>query len=137
MPKIEYKAGNSKPQIIEVSEATAEGIKNIVLDSKREEERTRWRKRKKESSLEYMLQNGFQICSDDMTPEETIIYKDQINGLYKALECLSERQMELVREIFYNDRSMVSIARELGVGESAIRSRMKKIYTKLKKILAG
>jgi predicted DNA-binding protein YlxM (UPF0122 family) len=42
------------------------------------------------------------------------------------------QQQALLKKVFFEERSIVSVAREEGVGESAIRDRLKRIEKKLK-----
>ena len=56
-------------------------------------------------------------------------------ALNEAIARLSPRQRELVSKVYFEGRSLVSIAADEGVGESAIRDRMKRICKKLKKHL--
>lgn len=53
--------------------------------------------------------------------------------IHKAMEKLSPQQKWLIGQSYYESRTRTEIAAELGVGESAIRNRLKKIYEKLKK----
>ena len=48
------------------------------------------------------------------------------------MEALSPSQRELVKKTYFEERTFASIAREEGVGESAIRDRMKRIHKQLK-----
>jgi DNA-directed RNA polymerase specialized sigma24 family protein len=41
-------------------------------------------------------------------------------------------QRELIRKVFFENQSIVSIAREQGVGESAVRDRLGRVYARLK-----
>ena len=42
---------------------------------------------------------------------------------------------ELVKEVFFNGRKQADIARELGVGKTAVRNRLQKIFEKMQKSL--
>ena len=63
------------------------------------------------------------------------VRREDMARLYSAMEVLSPSQRELVEKVYFEERTFASIAREEGVGESAIRDRMKRIYKKLKKNL--
>ena len=47
---------------------------------------------------------------------------------------ITPAQREPVKKVYFEERTFVSIAREEGVGESAIRDRIKRIHKKLEKI---
>lgn len=63
------------------------------------------------------------------------IYESKIDLelLRQGISSLLPQQKWLLNELFINNKSQVELAKELGVGESAIRSRLKKIINKLKK----
>ena len=52
-----------------------------------------------------------------------------------AIKTLLPNQQDLVKKVFYKNMKLVDIAAHEGVTEAAIRSRLNKIYKKLKKIL--
>ena len=76
MAKIEYTLPNGKIKTFEVDEHTALSYAQIEKETRREEERTRWRKRKKLNSLEEMTDFGVQFKSNEPTPEELAIHRD-------------------------------------------------------------
>ena len=49
-----------------------------------------------------------------------------------AMNRLLPAQRELIQKVFFENQSIVSIAREQGVGESAIRDRLGRVYARLK-----
>jgi RNA polymerase sigma factor (sigma-70 family) len=53
----------------------------------------------------------------------------------KAIKKLEPQQQWLIEEIFFIGRTQVDIANELGVGKTAIESRLHKIFEKLQKNL--
>ena len=55
--------------------------------------------------------------------------------LRRAFQFLEPQQKWLIVQIFFNNRTRVDVAKEMGVDESAIRCRLKKIYKKIKKFL--
>jgi len=60
-------------------------------------------------------------------------YEEKLNRLRSAIETLQPKQRELIKSVFYEKRTNVSIAAEEGVTEAAIRNRLKKIYENLRK----
>ncbi|KPU44494.1 RNA polymerase sigma factor [Oxobacter pfennigii] len=55
-----------------------------------------------------------------------------LDRLTKAMECLSSQQKELFKKVYIEKRTNTNIAAEEGVTEAAIRSRLKKMYEKLR-----
>lgn len=58
-----------------------------------------------------------------------------VKKLQRALELLLPQQKELLRKVYFEGWSIVNVAREEGVGESAVRDRLKRIIEKMKKVL--
>lgn len=60
-------------------------------------------------------------------------HKEKIDKLRVAIETLQPQQKELIKKVFFQKLTNVSIAAEEGVTEAAIRNRLKKIYENLSK----
>ena len=86
-------------------------------------------------SLEKSLENGFDVIDESQDVEEMAIKQAEKERVLEAIVKLEPQQQWLVKQIYVYGRKQVEIAEELGVGESAIRSRLKKISAKLKKFL--
>lgn len=86
-------------------------------------------------SLEKSLENGFDVIDESQDVEEMAIKQAEKERVLEAIARLEPQQQWLVKQIYVYGRKQVEIAEELGVGESAIRSRLKKISAKLKKFL--
>lgn len=87
---------------------------------------------RRHQSLEASMDKGFDIAEENDVAEQAI-KKYESEKLHEALEKLEPQQRWLIDQIYFEGKTKVEIASELGVGESAIRSRLKKIYEKLKK----
>ena len=87
---------------------------------------------RRHQSLEASMDKGFDIAEENDVAEQAI-EKYESEELHKALEQLEPQQRWLINQIYFEGKTKVEIASELGVGESAIRNRLKKIYEKLKK----
>ena len=75
------------------------------------------------------------IAADDSDTLGELISSQNHQAIRKAIQELLPQQQDLVFKVFYQDRSIISIADEEGVSEAAVRNRLKKIYAKLKKLL--
>lgn len=114
------------------------GDEKIIQDYIFEEYRTQLIERKetrRHQSLENSMENGFDIADKSVDVEGEAIKRCEAERLRKAIEQLEPQQRWLIKQVYFKERSQVEIAKELGVGESAIRSRLKKIIEKLKKYL--
>ena len=67
--------------------------------------------------------------------EGEAVRREDMAWLYSAMEILSPAQRELLEKVYFEERKITDIAREEGVSEAAIRNRLKKIYSRLKKFL--
>lgn len=86
-------------------------------------------------SLEKSLENGFDVVDENQDVEENAIKNADIEKVRRAISQLEPQQQWLVKQVYFNQRTNVSIASELGVTEGAIRDRLKRIFEKIKKIL--
>ena len=119
----------------EVSEVEVdERLGGMLLDFDRQQYNNDQKETRRHFSLDGTDYEGEQFASAEDTEREAVRREDMAR-LYSAMEVLSPSQRELVEKVYFEERTFASIAREEGVGESAIRDRMKRIYKKLKKNL--
>lgn len=85
-------------------------------------------------SLDSMDFEGELFASAEDT-EETAIFREDMGQLTRALDMLSPEQRELVLKVYFKGMRIVDIARKEGVGESAVRDRIRRIHKKMKKYL--
>ena len=86
-------------------------------------------------SLNASLANGFDIVDEGEDVHMALLRKMSCEQIHKAIKKLEPQQQWLVEEIFFNGRTQVDIANELGVGKTAIRNRLRKIFEKMQKNL--
>lgn len=90
---------------------------------------------KRHQSLEKSLEGGFDVI-DESTDIETEVFRTMDSDkLYQAMQQLEPQQKWLIVQIFYKGRTRVDVAKELGINESKVRSRLERIYKKIKKFL--
>lgn len=80
------------------------------------------------------------LTDNTSDPLESIIqsieeteHEEKIDRLRAAIETLKPQQKELIKKVFLEKRTNVSIAAEKGVTEAAIRKHLKKVYEDLRK----
>ena len=132
MKKIKYEV-NGKLVEIEVTDSFAESYESINLETRRSDWKHERRNTKYNSSLELLVESGFQIASEDPTPDERLEKQEEVTLLRQALSTLTEEQQWLVNEVYFKGRSNTDIANELGVTEGSIRHRLERILKKIKK----
>ena len=86
-------------------------------------------------SLNASLDHGFDIIDEDSDPFLALLRQLTREQVRNAIRKLEPQQQWLVDEIYFKGRKQAEIAIELDVGESAIRSRLKKIFEKMQKNL--
>lgn len=135
MATINYTFADGKITTFEVDEHTALAYEQIEDETRREEERARWRARKKLNSLEELTDLGVQFASGDLTPEQALIKNEDYRRLHNALSKLPNEQRELIIRVYFKNEKQADIAREQGVTRKAINNRLERIYAQLKKFL--
>ncbi len=119
----------------EVSEAEVdERLGGMLLDLDRQQENNDRKETRRHFSLNGMDYEGELFASAEDT-ERAVEHREDMARLHSAMEALSPSQRELVEKVYFEERKITDIAREEGVSEAAIRNRLKKIYSRLKKFL--
>ena len=119
----------------EVSEAEVdERLGGMLLDLDRQQYNNDKKEPRRHVSLDGMDYEGELFASAEDTEGEAVRREDMA-WLYSAMEILSPAQRELLEKVYFEERKITDIAREEGVSEAAIRNRLKKIYSRLKKFL--
>ena len=129
MKKIKYEINGTFIDI-EASDEFAKHYEQIEA----EEARQIWRdKKRKESSLERMVEAGFQVADPNTNVEERLLEKYDIEQLSEAIKTLTKDQKWLIEQIFYYGRKQSEVAIELAIDITSVRDRLRVIYKKLKK----
>lgn len=81
----------------------------------------------------YLVDNASDPLESIIQSIEETEHKEKIDKLRVAIETLKPHQKELIKKVFFEKRTNVSIAAKEGVSETSIRNRLKKIYENLRK----
>lgn len=129
MKTIKYEVNGTFVEV-EVSDEFARQYEQIEA----EEARQIWRdKKRKDSSLERMVEAGFQVADPNSNIEEKLLEKYDIEQLSEAIKTLTEDQKWLIEQVFFYGRKQSEVAAELGIEPVAVWNRLQKIYNKIKK----
>ena len=129
--KIKYEFITGEVQKVDIPD----GLINVVMDMERQVHNNNRKERRRHNSLEEMEEHGFQFKSNDMEVTE-VIEEILINeSLNKALGKLSFDERKLISLVFFQRKTIVSIAKERGVSEGNIRRILKLIYKEIRIIL--
>lgn len=129
--KIKYEFANGEVVEIEVLEDLGE----VIVEIERLEYNCNQTERRRHSSYDAITDGGFQLAdpkADVVQAVEDLFTNEE---LYKAVETLLPQQKELIHKVYFQELTLVEIAKGEGVTEAAIRNRLKKIYRRLEKDL--
>ena len=119
----------------EISEVEVdEHLGGMLLDLDRQQYNNDQKETRRHVSFDGMDYEGELFISAEDT-ERAVEHREDMARLYSAMEALSPSQRELVKKVYFEEQKITDIAREEGVSEAAIRNRLKKIYSRLKKFL--
>jgi RNA polymerase sigma factor (sigma-70 family) len=129
--RIKYESVTGEVIEIEVSEYFGElsvAIDKDIYNSDRRETR-------RHASLNALEEAGIQLADSTAEVAAAVEGLEQNERLNSAINQLLPRQKELIRKVYFDEVSLVEIAKKENVTEAAIRNRLKKIYKKLEKVL--
>ncbi len=89
----------------------------------------------REDSYERLLEINVQFQENKDSVEEQVFKRLQSVQLYEALSLLSADAQDLIRQLFFLERTEREVAELLGVYHNAVHKRKLRILSKLKKIL--
>ena len=129
--KIEYKFLTGETVAIEVSDTFSE----ISIEIDRTIYNSDHRETRRHNSIDNLAENGLQLPDKRNNLEESVLRSEEHKILHQAISMLLPQQQKLVKQVFFEERSMADIAREEGVTGKAIQERVNKIKIRLKKII--
>lgn len=107
----------------------------VVMEIERQVHNNNRNERRRHNSLEEMEEHGFQFRSNDIEVIENVEEILINESLYKALGKLSFDERKLIYLVFFQRKTIVSIAKERGVSEGNIRRILKLIYKEIRILL--
>ena len=129
--KITYEFLNGETVEVEAPDEVGE----LLIEIERDTYNGDRKETRRHSSIFVMEEQGVQFEDKAHNVESALEEGEEIENLLSAMEELLPQQRDLVQKVFYEELSIVEIARREGVSEAAVRNRLKKIYKKLEKIL--
>ena len=70
-------------------------------------------------------------------PDEVLLRKEMIDLVRKALQVLPTKDVVVIREYFWNNKTLYEIGEELGLSHEAVRQRIYRSLDKMKRYLAN
>lgn len=86
-------------------------------------------------SLEKCMEHGWDMADGRADTESIAERREQDALLSAAVSELLPQQRKLVKQVYYEGKTVTELAKEYGVSKAAVSIRLKKIYIKLKKVL--
>ena len=106
----------------------------VVRDLDREEYNNDHRETRRHCSLDALnLDDAYIPSGVDVEAEVAELMENE--QLFAALATLEPEQQSLVRRVYLSGDKIVDIAAEEGVSEAAVRHRLQRVFSRLKKIL--
>ncbi|WP_407312117.1 RNA polymerase sigma factor [Desulfosporosinus sp. SB140] len=110
-------------------------IGGVSIELDREIYNSDHRETRRHKSVENLQEQGIQLIDQKADVISTIEKLETSEILQNALAKLLPQQRELIQKVFFESRSIVTVAEELGITKQACNNRLNKIYKQLKKYL--
>ena len=131
MVTIQYEI-NGKMIDIEVTEEFAKQFEQI----EKEERKQLWKnKKRRDSSLDLMIETGFQIVDLNTNIESNMLNLEEIEELRKAILCLPEEEIYIIKLYYFEGLTLNQIASKHGIQKAGICKHLQRIIKKIQKIL--
>ena len=110
-------------------------IGEVCVEIDRDTQNSNRRETRRHNSLSRMEEAGCQFADASVNVAELLLRNEDNRRLFDAVQHLLPQQQDLIWQVFYEEKSLASIARESGVTEGAVRHRLSKIYKRLQSFL--
>lgn len=134
--KINYEFVTGEKLELEVDDSVGEIVIEMeVVQSRRNRTETR-RHNSLESMQEQQGHNPRQFVDEKVDVEQFVVESDERERLHQAIGLLEDRDRRIVRQYYFENKTMVEISREIGISAMAVSKRLKKILEKLKSLMS-
>lgn len=86
-------------------------------------------------SLDRMKDDGIEIEDRRLDVEQNYIENEEKQELYAAIKQLTPMQQDIIRQIYFEDKSQEEVRKQLGIAKSSMSEALQRIYAILRKIL--
>lgn len=131
MKEINFKFNDGTKSTVNVEDVFYNEYQKIEAESKRIDRK----ETRRHTSINVFEEQGIEFEDEGSSIEDNLLNKETKESVQNAIKQLSEKQQELVYQVFYLNKSLADIAKEKGVSKSAITQQMQVIYRKLKELL--
>ena len=128
--RVRYEFVNGEWSEIEVEDSLGE----LLVELDRQDYNSGHKETRRHTSLDGMDYEGALFAAPD-DPAAEVLRREDAARLLQAMEALTPAQRELVLKVYFEGRSIGSLAADEGVSHVAIVRRLNRIYEKLRKNL--
>ncbi|WP_035288048.1 sigma-70 family RNA polymerase sigma factor [Clostridium sp. KNHs214] len=129
MIKYEFATG----EVIEI-EVPAE-VEEVIIEIEKIEYNKNRAETRRHNSIADMEEQGFQFKDKSSDIEAIAENNEELKALYAAMDKLLPQQQELIKKVYFEEKSLTEIAREEGINKSSVHKRLERIKGQLKKYL--
>lgn len=131
-----------RPEILAVLKQSDRKMKYIEVDLKTERVVQNRKKQveivrpSREQSFERMCEeDNAQFASQEMSPEDTAIRKDEFRRLHCAIQALTSDEAALIYALYFDCIGEREYAKKIGISQRGVNKRRNKALDKLRKML--
>ena len=110
-------------------------IGEVCIEIDRDTQNSNRRETRRHNSNSCMEDAGVQFADERVSVADLFLANETNSHLFTALQSLLPQQQELIRQVFFEEKSQAAIARETGITEGAVRHRLSKIYKRLQSFM--
>lgn len=128
----------TQEQVVWVNEDAFKGWLYTCVFRKVIEKRTFWNRQKRDREREQTLESGdIPVSLHAQTPSAIVIRGEQLERLQRAFDQLDPLDRQLFAQAYIFSLPLVQIANEVGMPESTVRDRLRKLQVRLASILGS
>lgn len=131
MKEIMYQMADGQTERIMVSEEFYAAYEKIDKEYKRNDEKHAWRKRKRETSFEFMKEEkGFDVQAGGLSVEEQVMTTEFISSF---MPLLTEAQKTIFKKVYIESKSLRQTAKEINIKLGNVQKQILSIQKKFLK----
>lgn len=116
-----------------------EGIGEVIIEIEKSQSKKNRTETRRHYSLEFMQEKREgsvpkQFADEGLSIEQMMIDTEEKERLHQAIRKLNSRDALIVKNYYFEDKTLAEIGKELSLSTMAVSKRLKKIPDKIKKI---
>lgn len=131
MKEVNYKFVDGTTKSIQVNDEFYKSYEEMETQTKRLERK----ETRRQTPLSFFEEQGIEFADDSIDIDEILENSELTNKIQLAISQLTKKQQDLIKQVFYLNKSLSEVAKEKGISKSAVTQQMKTIYKNLKEIV--